>query len=99
MTRFTTIASTGRRMKTSVNFMAASAVLGPGSELGLGPGLVVDADACAVAQLEGARRHQLVAGLDAVEHRDEVAAIFTEAHELLAHLLDGALAFFALDWL
>src|SRR2546421_11938613 len=55
MTRFTTIARTGRLTKMSVNFNAASPILGMRGELRLDFDVVVDDDARAVAQLERAR--------------------------------------------
>ena len=59
MTRLTTIARTGRRMKRSVNFIQLSSGLGAGLFAGLD--LVVDLDRGAVAELEDARGHDLLA--------------------------------------
>src|SRR4029079_4303420 len=81
MSRLTTIASTGRRRKTSVSFM--SAVLGVRFQARVRPDGVVDDDRGVVAQLEGARRHDLLPGRDPLGHRHEVTAHLTEAHELL----------------
>ena len=55
MMRLTTIASTGRRMKMSVSFIGASAIVaGSGSSFGIELLRVVDHDRRAVAELEGA---------------------------------------------
>src|SRR5262252_6104499 len=88
MTRLTTLARTGRRTKISVNFTASSVILGVGCELGLGPDVVVDDDARAVAQLAGAGRDDFLARIDALQNRHEVAARRPHAHELLAPDLD-----------
>src|SRR6186713_789697 len=72
MTRLTTIARTGRRMKRSVNFILA--VLRPRrGALRQGHG-AVHLDRRPRAQLEDARAHDHLPGLDAAEHGDEVAA-------------------------
>src|SRR6185295_7148149 len=73
-TRLTTIARTGRLTKRSVNLLfihrpfywsavrlPSSVVVGLGSRIVAGLDLVVDADGGAVAQLERARRHHLLA--------------------------------------
>src|SRR5258708_28931085 len=88
MTRLMTSARTGRRTKTSVSF-TASPVLGVRRQLGVRLDRVAHDDERAVAELEGARRHDLLAGLDAVEDRDEVAARLADADELLARDLLG----------
>src|SRR5436190_3296967 len=84
----TTIASTGRRRKRSVSFMASAVGRGRG-ELRLGLDGVVHDDGRVVAQLECARAHHLLAGRDALGDRDEVAPGRPRAHELLARDLDG----------
>src|SRR5258708_6954475 len=76
MIRLTTIARTGRRMNRSVNRM--SVVFRLRVQLRVGADGVVDHDRGVVAQLEGARGHQLLPILHAVEHGDEVAACLTE---------------------
>src|SRR5271167_503268 len=61
ITRFKTMARTGRRTKTSVNFTRrASAIFGMGRELGLRLHRVVHRDGSAVAQLERAGGHHLL---------------------------------------
>src|SRR5262245_16377627 len=79
----TTIASTGRRRKRSVIFMA-SAVRGVGRQLRLRLHGVVHDDGRVVAQLERARAHHLLADGDALGDRHEIAARRARAHELLA---------------
>src|SRR5689334_10304678 len=86
ITRFTTIASTGRRRKMSVNFM--SVVLGSWAELRVGLHAVVDRHGRAVTQLERAGADQLLPRGDAVDDGHEVAAGLAEAHELLARDFD-----------
>src|SRR4029079_12565478 len=83
----TTIASTGRRRKRSVNFMT-SAVLGVRRQLGLRLHRVVHDDRRVVPQLERARAHHLLAGRDALGDRREVAVRGARADELLARDLD-----------
>src|ERR1700733_5579090 len=83
ITRLTTIARTGLRMKMSVNFIVASPVLGMRRHLRIQLHVVVLDDAGAVAQLERAVGDDLLAGLHAVDHGDEIAARLAEAHELL----------------
>src|SRR5687767_3643071 len=83
MTRLTTIARTGRRMKMSVNRMLAVRRFGIGL-VGRGD-VVVHLDRRATAKFEHARGDNLFAGLDAGEHRHLVAACVAELHELLAH--------------
>src|SRR5580700_7875099 len=79
ITRLTTIARTGRRTKTSVNFMGAyaslvvaSAIVGAGCELGVDLHVVVHRHLGPVTQLEGAGAHDLLAGGDAVGDGDVV---------------------------
>src|SRR5579883_1101528 len=84
MMTFTTIASTGRRRNVSVSATPASSVLRSRLELGLGLDAVVDEDRRAIAQLEPTRGHDLLARVDALGDRDEVAALLADAHE---HLL------------
>src|SRR5436190_5703079 len=83
----TTIASTGRRRKRSVIFMA-SPVRGVRRQLGLRLRRVVDDDGRVVPQLERARAHHLLAGRHALGDGDEVAARRARAHELLPRDLD-----------
>src|SRR5512138_3845960 len=84
MTRLTTTAMTGRRMKMSVNLMARSSVLGrPRRELRLRRERVVHGHRDAVPHLEGAAGHHRLSGLQAGDDLDEVAAPLAEAHELL----------------
>src|SRR5262245_53028763 len=78
----TTIASTGRRRKTSVKRM--SAVLGVRVEARVGLHGVVHDDGRIVAQLERAGGDDLLPGGDALGDRHEVTARLTEPHELLA---------------
>src|SRR5947207_8137 len=93
ITRLTTMARTGRRMKRSVNFMMVARCLltvfrfrrRQVSRLHR----VVDRHGCAGAQLEHARGHHFLARLDAGHHGDLVAARAAELHELLAHALVG----------
>src|SRR5689334_21399162 len=59
ISRFTTIASTGRLMKRSVKRTGPSAVLGIRLELRLGHGFVAHHHGSSVAQLERACGHQL----------------------------------------
>src|SRR5436190_18644470 len=86
ITRFTTSASTGRRTKRSVSFMLAVLRLGGGVVPGLH--LVVDDDGGAGAELEHARAHDFLPGLDAGDDGDLVAAPVAELHEAL---LDAAI--------
>src|SRR5215208_6101998 len=86
MTRFTTMAITGRRMKRSVSFMSWCSCLlirRLGVELRPGRLGVVHRHRHAVAQLEGAGAHQRLAGRDAGHHGHEIAAPLAQAHELL----------------
>src|SRR4051812_5366609 len=88
MTRLRTIARTGRRMNRSVSFMLRSAVVGVRCELRRGLLRVVDRDRGVVTKLEGASGHDLLALLQAVTDRDEVATPVADANELLACDLD-----------
>src|SRR3954471_2243275 len=83
MTRLTTTASTGRRMKRSVSFM--SAVLRLRGRVVGGLDAVVDGHRGVRPQLEHARGDHLLAGLQPGEHGDLVAAGAAHAHDLLAH--------------
>src|SRR2546421_11956980 len=65
MTRFTTIARTGRRMKMSVNFTRRSAIFRSGGDLGIDFDVVVHHHPRAVAKLETARGDDLLARLHA----------------------------------
>src|SRR3954468_15366080 len=89
ITRLTTIASTGRRTKMSVNFMGcqASMVLGLRCQLRVRGNAVVDGHLGAVAQLEGACDDHLLPRLHAVLDGHEVTATAGAADELLARLL------------
>src|SRR5436305_8751482 len=89
ITRLTTTASTGRRMKRSVNFIALFplAVLRPRRRAVRGLDLVVDLDGGAVAELEDSRGDHLFAGLDTGDDRHLIAARAAELHELLAHVV------------
>src|SRR5947208_1007996 len=63
--RLTTRATTGRRMKRSVNFMAVSLLLDHGRrDLDLRREIVAHHHRCAVAQLEGAAAHDGLPGLE-----------------------------------
>src|SRR5512141_3091011 len=73
--RLTTLASTGRWMKISVNFICApSLVHRPRRGVVRGLDVVVDHDLRAAAQLDLARGHHGLAFGKAGEHRDLVAA-------------------------
>src|SRR5690606_18471454 len=85
ITRFTTMASTGRRMKMSVSFIT-SPVFCAGRELGLLANAVVDLQRQAVAELERPSRHHLRARGEAVEDRGAAAAGAPRLDELLARL-------------
>src|SRR6188508_3844777 len=83
MTRLTTRARTGRLTKRSVNFTgSASVVFRLGSGLVRRPRLVAHEHGRARAQLERARSHDLVAGLEPGEDGDLVAARAAQLHEL-----------------
>jgi hypothetical protein len=70
MMRLTTIARTGRRMKTSVNFhVSPQRFSGCGSSSASAFTVVVDRRPGAVAELEGARRHDFLARNEPVERR------------------------------
>src|SRR6185503_12538017 len=81
ITRLTTIERTGRRTKRSVNFISAVLRLRRRAVARLH--LVVDHDRGAVAELEHARGHDLLAGFHAGGDRHLVAAAIAELHELL----------------
>src|SRR3954469_625585 len=66
--RLTTSATTGRRMKRSVNFMCRSLVYGPRRHLGCGRQIVPHHYRHAIAQLEGAAAHHGLAGLEPGDH-------------------------------
>src|SRR6267378_1698874 len=85
--RLTTSATTGRRMKRSVNFMRGPF---PGSlvhrlraDLSLRGQLVPHHHRRAVAQLEGAAAHDRLSRGQAAYHRDQVSAALAQADELL----------------
>src|SRR4029450_5385311 len=71
ISRLTTVASTGRRMKMSVNDMGSrllpGPVFGPRQRLG-----VVDADAGARIELDLAGRHHLLAGHQPIDNGNPV---------------------------
>src|SRR5262249_21316224 len=81
--RLMQMARTGRLTKRSVIFI--SVVLRLWRRIVAGLHLVVDCNGSAVAQLEHAGGHDLVAGLDAGDDSDLVAAGAVNFHELLAH--------------
>src|SRR5512137_990629 len=86
MARLTTTAMTGRLTKRSVKLMwglPASAVDRPRVELRRRGLVVADHHRGAVAQLEGAGAHHPLAGLQAGDHRHQVAAPLPEPHEPL----------------
>src|SRR5437016_10292747 len=83
MTRLTTMASTGRLIKRSVNFILA--ILGLGSWIVPGFNLVVDSNRRAVAQLEHPGAHHFIPRIHARDHRHLVTARAFNFHELLAH--------------
>src|SRR5262245_43679574 len=83
----TTIASTGRRRKRSVSFMA-SAVRGVRLQLRLRLHAVVHHHGRVVPQLESPGAHHVLAGVDALVDGDEVTARRARAHELLTRDLD-----------
>src|SRR6185503_11221271 len=88
ITRLTTRARTGRLTKRSVNFKGfASVVFRLGGGLVPRLRLVPHEHGRARAQLEGARSHDLVAGLEPGEDGDLVAARASQLHELLLHAL------------
>src|SRR5712672_2338921 len=90
ITRFTTTASTGRRMNRSVNFILTILRFRSGIVAGLN--VVFHGDGGAAAQLEDARGHHFFAGLEPVEDGDLVAAHVADVHELLAHAAVGVAA-------
>src|ERR1041384_2939434 len=75
----TTIASTGRRRKTSITLI--SAVLGVRIQAGVRLDGVVDDDGRVVLQLERALAHHLLPGLEALADRHEVTARLTRSEE------------------
>src|SRR5688572_10197090 len=85
ITRLTTIASTGRLMKRSVNRIGCSSVVfRPGRRIVAGLYGVVDEHGGPVPQLEHARRHDLVPRIDARQDGHLVAARRAGLDELLA---------------
>src|ERR1700685_395043 len=91
ITRLTTTARTGRRMKRSVKFTelglglpARSGVARLGRELGVRDEGIVDVDRASRPQAEHAGGDDGVPFLQAREDRHEVAAPDAEAHDLLA---------------
>src|SRR5437868_7587457 len=92
MMRLTTMARTGRRMKRSVNFILCSAVDGVGGQFGGRREIVAHRHGAAVAQLEGAARHDGFAGGEARSDRYQIAPALSEPHELLLGDEPGRLA-------
>src|SRR5947209_20422878 len=86
ITRLTTSARTGRRMKRSVKFFTAqrSTITRLGRDLGIRCEFVIDHDIHSIAQFEDARAHDLFSALQSFGDRYEVAAGFARANELLA---------------
>src|SRR6266542_2189722 len=82
MTRLTTIAMTGRRMKRSVSFMVSSRCSGA-SLLGRLRGELRNGGAVAVAQLERAAAHHRLSRVQSGDHRDDVPPALSRADELL----------------
>src|SRR5258708_13712357 len=86
ITRLTTIDSTGRFMKRSVNFMFRCPCL---AIFGLGSGtisrldFIVDLHGGAIAQLEDARCDYLIAAIPPRNHSDLISARALDLHELL----------------
>src|ERR1019366_9910904 len=86
ISRLLPAASTGRRMKRSVNFMAWDSLFLRGRvRVACRLHAVVNDDPGAVLELELAAGHDLLARFDAFEDGDLVAARFAGAHEHLAH--------------
>src|SRR5436309_8427984 len=65
--------------------LRASVVLRLGGRIVGGLDLVVDADGGAVAELEGAGRHDFLTGLESRDHRDLIAPGAAQLDELLPH--------------
>src|SRR4051812_941683 len=81
MTKLTTIASTGRRMKRSVNdFMSILRVDRRWIDLRLRRQIVVDRYRHSVAQFEHAGAYDRFATFKAFVDRDEIAPRFAHAH-------------------
>src|SRR5262249_30693582 len=85
MTRLTTIARTGRRMKMSVIFILGIRRFGLGGVRRRD--VVVHLHRGTAAQLEHARRDDFLPRVHTREHRHLVAARIAQLHELLAHAL------------
>src|ERR1700690_540797 len=91
ITRLTTIARTGRRMKMWVNFPVGvgaqggrrSGVPGRGSQLRVGSHRIVPDDRAAGPKLEDARPDDGLPLLEPRHHGDKVAPLDAEAHDLL----------------
>src|SRR5215212_8669904 len=96
MTRLTTSARTGRRMKRSVKvFTGGESTVGRfRRELGFRRELVIDDDVHAVAQLEDPRAHDQLVHFHAVRDCDKVAARFASANKGLAQGQALSLCFF-----
>src|ERR1700730_1810811 len=73
ISKFTTRAATGRRMKRSVNFMRGSLVHGLRRHFGARRQTVLDPHGDAVAQLEGAAAHDGLARRETGDHRHQIS--------------------------
>src|SRR5205814_4045492 len=96
ISKLTTMARTGLRMKRSVKLMVGLLVVGGlGGDLRRRRQVVAQHQRAAVVQLEGAARDDGLARFQAGHRRDQVAAPLAQAdellvrHELLVLLLDG----------
>src|SRR5262245_11133940 len=97
MTRFTTMASTGRRMKMSVSFTERSfvelTILGRGRELRVENDLVVHGERNAILELERSRGDDFLSGLETFENGHVVTTRLAEADECLMRHLGHFLRF------
>src|SRR5258706_2161718 len=92
MTKLTTIERTGRFMKRSVNFISSCprlAIFGLGSGTISRLDFVIDLDGGSVAQLEHARCHHFIAGIQPGNDRNLISARSLDLDELL---LDAAVS-------
>src|SRR5437016_2084810 len=95
MTKLTTIASTGRLMKRSVNdFMSllagvdlASRIYWRRIHLWIGREIVVNRHRHSVAQFEDARAHDGFIRFQSIDNRHEIAARFAHPNKLLTNRL------------
>src|SRR5437763_11992617 len=84
MTKLTTSARTGRRMKRSVNdFIEVLCVGRFRIQLRFRRKIVVNDDGNSIAQLEHSRAHDLLAWFKPFRDRNEIAPRLSDAHELL----------------